>query len=131
MSLQTNKNVNIINQINKYQSIFIKKGSDFYDGAAYGLQIAIDIVLKDRKMEKEMNLIEILESVKNACHLQRRIGCNSKCPFFILSQSDCCALSNSNPRYWNVKEMANRFELAKDAEEFTDDDLKKRLGLKV
>ena len=78
-----------------------------------------------------MNLIEILESVKNACHLQRRIGCNSKCPFYISSQSDCCALSNSNPRYWNVEEMANRFELAKDVREFTDDDVRKRLGLRV
>ena len=77
-----------------------------------------------------MNLLELLESVKNACRLQR-MGCNSECPFYISSQYDCCALSNSNPRYWDVEEMANRFELAKDVEEFTDDDVRKRLGLRV
>lgn len=74
-----------------------------------------------------MILIELLENVKNACRSQRRIGCNPKCPFYISSQSDCCALSNSNPRYWNVEDMAKRFELAKDTEEFTDDDWKKRI----
>ena len=74
-----------------------------------------------------MNLTELLEGVKNACQLQRRIGCNPKCPFYISSQSDCCALSNSNPRYWNIEDMAKRFELAKDTEEFTEDDWKKRI----
>ena len=75
-----------------------------------------------------MNLLELLESVKNACHLQRRIGCNSKCPFYISSQYDCCVLTNSNPRYWNVEDMAKRFESAKDTEEFTEDDMHKKIA---
>lgn len=66
-----------------------------------------------------MNFEKLVKSMQMVCKAQR-YGCNSKCPFYVNSQSDCCSLSNSNPKYWNIEEMAERF---KRASEVTDENI--------